>query len=92
MTSYAEKFTSGNITAALAELIEAARHTPTLRCAACRPLEACSLHLAGQLIEAVREEELVLMPTAEADAIIHEAVRRLTGRPAPATNQVSEQQ
>ena len=77
-TSYAHLLTGDRITLALAERIEAARRTPTLRCQSCLPTEACSQHLAAQLVDAVRQEDLVLMPLAEADAIIHESVRRLT--------------
>lgn len=76
--SYTHLLTGDNVTRALAERIEAARRTPTLRCMACLPTEACSLHLAAQLVEAVREEDLVILPRAEADAIITASVRRLT--------------
>lgn len=79
MTSYAHLLTGENVTRALAERIEAARRVPTVRCQSCLPTEACSQHLAAQLVEAVRQEDLVLMPRDEADAIIFESVRRLSG-------------
>jgi hypothetical protein len=77
--SYRHKLTGDQLTAAVAERIEAGRRTPTLGCAACTPAQACSPHLAEHLMQLVRSEDLVLMPLAYADAIIYESVQRLTG-------------
>jgi hypothetical protein len=75
--SYAHQLTGDHLTEAVAERVEAARRAPWLGCPNCRPREACSRHIAEQLMEAVRQEDLVLMPLAEADAIIHASVDRL---------------
>jgi hypothetical protein len=78
--TYEQQLRGDHITAAVAERLEASRRAPQLGCPDCSRVEACSQHLAEQLMEAVREEDLVFMPLTEADAIIRGSVARLIGQ------------
>lgn len=81
-----------NVTAALAEVIRAARPGPD--CPDCRwsvgrvaagnarGAYACPRHVAEHLVEAVRAEHLIVMPMVEADRVVAAAVeRQLADRP-----------
>lgn len=74
MTSTAERFGDPTVTASIARIID--RTTGTPNCPACDVLTPCAAHLAEALVNAMREQELVVLTNEAADQVLAHAVEQ----------------